>query len=322
MIAKPSDPSQTKPATVKLNYVAWLSWNRKSFKFGATDLLVMNQLIVRCDVDGRFPMLITTLANRTRAAPSTVRRSVTRLADAGFIEVTHRQGRSSLFRVCFEKAKPNWVTYKSERAKRRQEDAAQGAKASARTPPKAGRTPRQDVSYNSISSDHRSSYISKRPSGRGSGNAFAGEEGEDLGLDRLLRRKMSSHPDNYVPEVQHTVGRAGRAAPDGDSEDDPVEQLVALWPKRDANERKLRGAWYNHVTKPAVDPEIVLGAARNWAKYWKFRPDAWVPFLGKWLADRGWRKKPPAVSREDKGMAAYHRMVDAALARKRSGGSD
>lgn len=281
--------------------------------------MVMNQLLVRCDLDCGFAILVSTLAKLIRSAPSTVRRSTTRLAEAGFIEVTHRTGRSSTIRVNFEFAKKHWVAREAEKRARQRGDVTQGAKVSAHTPPKVGRTPRQEVSDIPISSDHRSSYISKRPSGRDDEDAFAQEELETVEADpdveqcTPLRRRISRRPlsSTRLDGDQELNGDS-----DIDPFDDPCGELLKLWPKPDADERKLRAAWRNHVQRPGHDPAVVLAAARRWCKYWDDKPGKWVPYAGKWLADKGWEKKPPGVSREDRTTGGYHRLIED-MARKR-----
>jgi hypothetical protein len=283
---KDDTAGKPKPATVKLNYLAWFSRNRKSFKLGAIDLMAMNQLVVRCDLTGGLPIRISTLADVTRSGTSSIRRSLARLAEAGFITVKHRTGRSSIIRVIYEKAKPKWVKREAERRANRQGDTTDPANALADTPPKLQRTPRQDLSAISIPSDHKSSHISKRPKGRVFEDAFA--QGEKEEIDHVFQPDITTLPDGPgdSDEPDDDMDRAPRQPglermePADDDYDAAFQNFKKIWPKKDAHEGKLLGAWKNHVAKPGIDPAVVLAAARRWKQHAHGNPYAWIPYGG------------------------------------------
>jgi hypothetical protein len=71
------------------------------------------------------------------------------------------------------------------------------------------------------------------------------------------------------------------------------EQVFKMWPNEDKEHGKALGAWINKVVKPGHDPEKVLRRAEKWCRYWDSEGTRLIPYLGKWLADGGWKRKPP-----------------------------
>src|SRR5689334_10028562 len=102
-------------ATVKFNYLGWAARNGKRLKLGATDLMVLVQLVIRYDpARGPFAMSAEALAHRTGTAVSSVRRSLRNLEDIGDIVVITRPGRSSLYKVRYERAPANWIAHERD----------------------------------------------------------------------------------------------------------------------------------------------------------------------------------------------------------------
>lgn len=279
-------------ASAKFNFIAWAFRNGKRTKLGAVDLMVLAQLVVRCDPErGAFTMSAEALAHRTGTAVSSVRRSLHRLEEIGDIEVIARPGRSSLYKVCFERAPRGWIAIQRKRyaAKREQKidfsNPREGfAKSDKRAPkmlqgrlPNSNQPPSQHHTAVSIpsldSEDHLLSSI--RPDGRKE-DAVA------------LKDNGNSFSDR----------------------NDTFERFVDTWPRADHNIAKLRGAWYKRVIKAGYDPEDVVASALEWRRYYLENPDGVrPPFAGQWLAQQGWLEQPLPLTVEQQEWANYQEIL-------------
>lgn len=77
------------------------------------------------------------------------------------------------------------------------------------------------------------------------------------------------------------------------------EEVFAMWLNPQKDHDKALGAWINKVVKPGHDPEKVLRRAKLWCRYWEDNGTRLIPYLGKWLAEAGWKKKPKITVWED-----------------------
>lgn len=72
------------------------------------------------------------------------------------------------------------------------------------------------------------------------------------------------------------------------SEDAAFEELCRIWPNREFDPGLAKGAWINNVIVAGIDPSVVLESARDFIDQWKRRGTGFFPYMGKWLAEKGW----------------------------------
>jgi DNA-binding MarR family transcriptional regulator len=292
--------AQRNLAADKFNFLAWAARNGKRFKLGAVDLMVLVQLVVRYDPErGAFAMSAEALADRTGTAISSVRRSLRRLEKSGDIDVIPRPGRSSIYKVRFDRAPSGWIAreredHEAERAKRNGVSLSRhGLPKSDKGPakilrgrvPKSGRSPSQNLSAVSIPSNHSHSHIpsSMRPEGRKEEDAVA-----------LKEKKGGAYSDSS----------------------DAFDRFIEAWPKPDRDIAKLKGAWHKRVIRAGYDPEDVIASALEWRRYYLADPNyVRPPFAGQWLAQEGWLERPPRLSADRQEWVRYTDILAEAVKR-------
>jgi hypothetical protein len=75
--------------------------------------------------------------------------------------------------------------------------------------------------------------------------------------------------------------------------DELVKLFLAIYPRKDTDEKKTRGAWINAVLVAKVEPGSVLVAALLWRLYNTKFPREVVPPPGIWLKQCGWKTQLP-----------------------------
>jgi hypothetical protein len=126
-----------------------------------------------------------------------------------------------------------------------------------------------------------------RPGGRGSLSTYVQENKEPK--PQIPQAAGYPKPANRPPanpaHGRPTLASVGKR--------DYLAEFVKIWPRHDADEGKLRGAWINHVLKARVNPERVIQVAKGWRGYHLVHPEKAVPLAGMWLANEGWEWEPP-----------------------------
>jgi hypothetical protein len=98
-----------------------------------------------------------------------------------------------------------------------------------------------------------------------------------------------SHPSGDVRDF--SAGASKRSHPE-------FERLFEIWPNEEKQHSKALGAWINYVVRREVDPAMVLKRAESWCAFWREEGETFIPFLGKWIAERSWSEKPPTSTFE------------------------
>lgn len=115
---------------------------------------------------------------------------------------------------------------------------------------------------------------------------------------KLVAPFHSSQSRNHIHS--HSRGEDGDfAAGERKVRHPEFEKVFAMWPNPQKDHGKALGAWINKVVKPGHDPEKVLRRAKLWCRYWEDHGTRLIPYLGKWLAEAGWKRKPKITIWED-----------------------
>ncbi len=96
------------------------------------------------------------------------------------------------------------------------------------------------------------------------------------------------------------------------SDEEAFDELFKIWPnKTDLNYGKAHGAWNNYVVRnEKVSANHVLKRAKLWVRHWKNK-GSFIPYLGKWLKDSGWRYEP-TIDPEERLLDGYFDMIEKA----------